>query len=91
VSYAVGDWVREKNTGRVGILKNKKWCEVSVRFGNAVAIRYPDEVELAPLDIKIEDLLSMQHVAVDMGDYEWFCELGKRLEVLSNGECAGEH
>jgi hypothetical protein len=85
VSYAVGEWVVEKSTGRVGILKNKNWCEVSVRFGNAVAIRYPDEVELAPLDIRKEDLLAMQHLAVETGDYQWFCDLGERLGVEMGG------
>jgi hypothetical protein len=82
VSYAEGDWVVDIDTGRVGILAKKHWCEVAIRFGkSAVSIRYPEAVELAPLDIRNEDLLAMQHLAVNSGDREWFCELGKRMGV----------
>jgi hypothetical protein len=84
-SYQVGDWVIERDTGRVGICVNKKWCEVSVRFGNARALRYPEELELAPLDIREEDLLTMQHLAVEIKDFTWFKEIGARLEVGING------
>jgi hypothetical protein len=77
-----GDWVIEKATGRVGILKNLSWCEAGIRFGrSAAAIRYPDEIELAPLDIREEDILAMQHIAVEMNDKTWFEELGQRLIV----------
>jgi hypothetical protein len=48
-------------------------------------IRANINIELAPLDILEEDILSMQHLAVEIGDYEWFCELGKRLEVEQYG------
>ncbi|MBO0961994.1 hypothetical protein J1P26_20010 [Neobacillus sp. MM2021_6] len=78
--YRVGDWVVEKETGRIGILKNKTWCEVSIRFGQAVALRHPDQIELAPLDIHSVDILAMQHLAVDIGDRDWFMRLGERLE-----------
>jgi hypothetical protein len=82
VSYAEGDWVVDIDTGRVGILSRKHWCEVAIRFGkSAVAVRYPEAVELAPLDIQNEDLLAMQHLAVEMNDKEWFIELGERLGV----------
>jgi hypothetical protein len=90
VSYSEGDWIVDIDTGRVGILAKKHWCEVAIRFGkSAVAIRYPDAVELAPLDIRAEDLIAMQHLAVDTGDFKWFRELGKRLGVEVSGYATG--
>jgi hypothetical protein len=76
-----GDWVMEMETKRVGILIQRQWHTVSIRFGNASAIRHPDLVELAPLDIREDDLLAMQHLAVSTGDRGWFDELGGRLKV----------
>jgi hypothetical protein len=84
--YSEGDWVVDIDTGRVGILSRKHWCEVAIRFGkSAVAVRYPEAVELAPLDIRKEDLLAMQHMAVETGDKEWFQELAERMGVLVSG------
>jgi hypothetical protein len=76
-----GDWVIEMETKRVGILKQIGLLTISIRFGNASAIRHPDLVELAPLDIREADLLAMQHLAVSTSDRDWFDELGGRLNV----------
>jgi hypothetical protein len=89
--YQVGDWVVEKNTGRIGTVAKKHWSEVAVHFGKAVALRYHDQIELAPLDIQAEDLLAMQHLAVDINDKQWFVELGERLncdvkQIRRNGK-----
>jgi hypothetical protein len=78
--YKVGDWVVEKDTGRIGILAKKQWAEVAVRFGKTVELRYHDQIELAPLDILDVDLLAMQHLAVEINDKQWFVELGERLK-----------
>jgi hypothetical protein len=80
--YSEGDWVVEKNTGRVGILRRKHWCEVTVRFGDATAIRHPEEVELAPLDIRKEDILDLQCLTVTLDQREWFEELSERLKAI---------
>ncbi|MEH7093970.1 hypothetical protein [Neobacillus vireti] len=85
MGYSEGDWVREIDTGRIGICKKKSWCEVSVRFGKAAALRYPEELELAPLDIQNEDLLAMQHLAVEIGDEQWFRELAQKMGVEQLG------
>jgi hypothetical protein len=76
-----GDWVVEMETKRVGILKQIGLLTVSIRFGNAAAIRHPDLVKLAPLDFREDDLLAMQHLAVGTGDRDWFDELGGRLKL----------
>jgi hypothetical protein len=80
--YQPGDWVMEKGTGRIGILRKKHWSEVTVQFGNAIALRYHDQIELAPLDIQESDLLAMQHLAVEMKDKEWFEEIKERRDLL---------
>jgi hypothetical protein len=85
MSYAEGDWVMETYTGRVGILIKKNCCEVSIRFGKAAAMRYPEMVELAPLDIRQDDLIAMQHLAVEIGDKEWFTDLGNRMGEKAHG------
>jgi hypothetical protein len=85
MSYAEGDWVMETYTGRVGILVKKNWAELSIRFGKAVAMRHPDMVELAPLDIRQDDLIAMQHLAVETGDKEWFTELSERMGEKAHG------
>jgi hypothetical protein len=79
VSYGEGDWVVEIDTGRVGILRRKNWCEVSVRFGKAVALRYPEQVELAPLDIREDDIAAMIDLALATNDEEWFMDLTGRI------------
>jgi hypothetical protein len=76
-----GDWVIEMETKRVGILKRIGLLTISIRFGNASAIKHPALVKLAPLDIREDDLLAMQHLAVSTGDRGWFDELGGRLNV----------
>jgi hypothetical protein len=77
--YQEGDWVVDKDTGRVGILKRKTWCEVSIRFKNAVSIRYPEAVELAQLDIRNEDIADMIELALITKDKAWFDELTARM------------
>jgi hypothetical protein len=76
-----GDWVMEMETMRVGVLKQIGLFTVSIRFGNASAIKHPALVKLAPLDIREDDLLAMQHLAVSTSDKAWFDELGGRLNV----------
>jgi hypothetical protein len=78
LSYQSGDWIVEKDTGRVGIVAKKHWAEVAIYFENAVALRHHDQIELAPLDIQEEDILALQHLAVDTGDEKWFSELAER-------------
>jgi hypothetical protein len=77
--YSEGDWIIEKDTGRVGIVCKKSWCEVSIRFGKAVALRYPEDIELAPLDIKQEDIADMIELSLWTKDKEWFNDLTARL------------
>lgn len=75
--YSEGDWIIEKDTGRVGRVCRKSWCEVSVRFGNAVALRYPEDLELAPLEVQEEDIADMIELALATKDKCWFEELSK--------------
>jgi hypothetical protein len=79
--YQEGDSVIEKDTGRIGILYKKSWSHVVVRFGPYNTLRYPDMIERAPLDIREEDIISMQHLAVETDDRERFEELGKWLKA----------
>ncbi|WP_284037444.1 hypothetical protein [Neobacillus sp. 114] len=44
-----------------------------------------NEMVLAPLDIWEDDLLAMQHMALEMNDKAWFEELGLRLKNEREG------
>lgn len=80
--FTIGDWVKDSETGRIGILRSLGWNKVVVRIGSYDVLRYPEEIEPAPLEILEEDIHSMQHLAVEIGDKEWFLELSQRLGGL---------
>jgi hypothetical protein len=83
--FKEGDWIIDKEHGLHGNVLRVFPDGVTARFGGMTAIRANHNIELAPIDIQDEDLLAMQHLAVEIGDYEWFCELGTRLEVGVHG------
>jgi hypothetical protein len=81
--YQEGDWVKEKETGRVGILRRKYWNAATILYGNAIALRYPDQIELASLDLRSDDLRDMVELALITNDKAWFEELTCKLKVLA--------
>jgi hypothetical protein len=83
--FQEGDWVVDKVHGLKGIVLRVYPDGVTAKFGGMTAIRKNENIELDPLDILDEDLLSMQHLAVEIGDSEWFCELGARMGVDVHG------
>ncbi|MBT2727864.1 hypothetical protein J7E63_13035 [Bacillus sp. ISL-75] len=90
MSYREGDWIIDKIHGLTGVVLRVFSDGVSARFGTMTAIRSNHNIELAPLDIRNDDLLVMQHLAVDTGDYDWFCKIGERMGAEmhgSIGEC----
>lgn len=84
--YKEGDWIIEKLYGLSGVVLRVFPDGVTARFGDMTALRANINIELAPLEILEEDLLSMQHLAVETGDYKWFCELGERIGVGMHGK-----
>ncbi|MBO0959538.1 hypothetical protein J1P26_07300 [Neobacillus sp. MM2021_6] len=83
--YRSGDWIIESAHGLTGTVLHVWPDGVTARFGGMTAIRANHQIRLAPLDIQQEDLLAMQHLAVETGDEEWFREIGERLGVGVNG------
>ncbi|OLS39111.1 hypothetical protein [Bacillus sp. MRMR6] len=83
--FKSGDWIIDNNSGTFGTVSNVFVDGVTAHFGRRVVIRTFDQISLAPVEIPQEDLLAMQHLAVETGDLEWFCELGKRLGVDVHG------
>jgi hypothetical protein len=79
--YQEGDWVVTPANNKVGILIKKHWTGVVVDFGESVCLLHPDLVELAPLDIREDDLLAQQVLAVNTDAKAWFGELASRLDV----------
>jgi hypothetical protein len=83
--YREGDWIIDKVHGQLGNVLHVYPDGVTAKFGGMTCLRGNHNIELAPTDIQAEDLLAMQHVAVETGDYDWFCQLGKRMEVETLG------
>jgi hypothetical protein len=83
--YKEGDWIIDKKFGLPGVVLRVYPDGVTARFGGMTAIRANHNIEFAPVEIHDEDLHYMQHLAVETGDYEWFCELGARLGATISG------
>jgi hypothetical protein len=83
--YKEGDWIIESMYGLLGTVSNVWPDGVTAKFGGMTAIRKNENISLATLDITDEDLLAMQHLALETGDYDWFCELGARMGVDVHG------
>lgn len=74
-----GDWILDKDNGRLGnvIRVFSEW--VSAKFGGMTAIKKFEEIELAPVDIHAEDVNEMLEIALQTKDEEWFRELISKL------------
>lgn len=83
--YREGDWIIENVHGLLGQVIRVFPDGVTAHFGGMTAVRSNDNIEIAPLDIREEDILAMQHLAVETNDVEWFKELSKRMEVGVHG------
>jgi hypothetical protein len=88
--YREGDWIIDNESGRLGTVSKVFHSGITARFGEAVAIRKNENITLAPLDIREEDLLSMQYLAVEMDDREWFQQLAQRMGVEMYGQITGD-
>lgn len=85
--FKEGDWIIDKKYGGVvGTVSNVFLDGVTARFGNMAVIRTFENIELAPLDIKPEDVASMIDLALLTKDHEWFSELTRRA---GNGTVSG--
>lgn len=82
--YKPGDWIIDGGSGQLGTVCKVFTDGISAKFGGMTAIRKMENIHRAPLDIQQEDLLAMQHLAVETGDEQWFREIGERMgaEVL---------
>lgn len=74
-----GAWIIDKKYGEIGTVSNVFEDGVTARFGNRVAIKTFQEVELAPMDIREEDYASLIDLALATNDREWFTSLTKRM------------
>jgi hypothetical protein len=70
-----GDWILDKDTGRLGNVIKVFSYGVTARFDGMTATRKYEEIELAPLDMQAEDVKEMLDLALQTKDEEWFREL----------------
>lgn len=84
--YREGSWIIDKKYGGdVGTVSNVFLDGVTARFGNRVAIRTFEDIELAPLNIQQEDMAAMIDLALATNDKDWFSELVKKMGVEIHG------
>lgn len=83
--FKEGDWIIERAYKLLGTVLKVWPTGVTAKFGEMTAIRSFEHIQLAPLDIQEEDLLAMQHLAVNTGDYQWFCEISERIGEIAHG------
>jgi hypothetical protein len=83
--FKAGDWIIDKIRGSLGTVVCVYTDGVSAKFGRMSAMKANLDIELAPLDIRQDDVIAMQHLAVEIGDKEWFTELGNRMGEKVHG------
>lgn len=83
--FKEGDWIIDNACGLQGVVLRVFPDGITARFGGLTALRKNENVTMAPLDIQKEDLLAIQHLAVETGDYLWFCEISERIGVEMHG------
>jgi hypothetical protein len=86
----VGSWVQHRNNRLLGYIVKVddglyfvKWYTEDGKkvIGSGM---YSDQIiKPAAMDIKREDILEMQELAVKTNDKQWFLELGKKLKALN--------
>lgn len=78
----IGDWVLD-TMGELGFIDSKKnGNRFNVIFpkNERIATRFRGELELAPITLENEDIHTLQALAVETNDSEWFASLGKGLK-----------
>jgi hypothetical protein len=83
--YREGECIIDKLSGRTGYVLRVYSDGVTARFGGMTAIRTFSDIEPAPIELQQEDLLTLQHLAVETGDKEWFMEIGQKMGVQVHG------
>jgi hypothetical protein len=83
--FKAGDWIIDKINGSLGTVVCVYTDGVTAKFGRMSAIKENSKIELAPLDIRQDDLIVMQHMAVETKDKEWFKDLGNRMGEKAHG------
>ena len=87
----VGDFVKEISHNRMGYIVKIRERELGenevivrmVRYTSGVEIFgtltfYADVLEVLPDELHPEDLIELQHLAIQTNDKNWFEEIGKR-------------
>lgn len=83
--YREGDLVFDKPTGKCGKITMVLADGVAVEIDEKIVVRFSDDVDLIPVALQYEDLVSLQHLAVETNDREWFEEISQRLGAAVSG------
>lgn len=88
--YSEGDKIICKVTGVKGriitLYKMGVMAEINgYTFARSYSDIMPDKTETALYEPTREDLIALQHLAVETGDKEWFLQLSERLGEKVNG------